>query len=222
MNKIVKKFGAGLTLVELIIAVVASIIVLFSVAILLVSGHRGWNYAFNYANGPVQVNAIETMITFGSMGRRSNKSDYKLYQSDVEGTSYSVVLPSSTEDPEEVVFGDAVEFRYWIGDLQDDFMDTDKTGNAYMLFYVKDGKLMVDRGPYPPGGIDSSGNRIDDSTTTTQVLAENVEFAEFSHTTKNIAGDGKGCVKLNMRLYDEEEDQGITIKTATLMRNVWP
>ncbi len=220
MNKIVKKFGAGLTLVELIIGVVASIIVLLSVAILLVSGHKGWNYAFNYANGPVQVNAIETMITFGSMGRRSNKSDYKLYQSDVEGTSYSVVLPSSTEDPEEVVFGDAVEFRYWDTDLNDGFMDTDITGNAYILFYVEDGKLMVDRGTYPPGGIDSSGYKLDGLST--QVLAENVEFAEFSHTTKNIAGDGKGCVKLNMRLYDEEEDQGITIKTATLMRNVWP
>ena len=221
MNKIYKKFSAGLTLVELIIAVVASIIVLFSVGILLVSGHRGWNYAFNYANGPIQVNAMETMITFGSMGRRSNKSDYKLYQ--LSGDAYIPAVPTGP-DPEEVVFGDAVEFRYWDADLNDGFMDTDITGNTYMLFYVEEGKLMVDRGRYnppdDPGGVDSSGNKLDGLST--RVLAENVEFAEFSHTTENFAGDGKGCVRLNLRLYDEEEDQGITVKTATLLRNVWP
>ncbi len=217
MNKIDKKNRAGLTLVELIIGVVASIIVLFSVGILLVSGHRGWNYAFNYANGPVQVNAMETMLTFGSMGRRSNKSDYKLYQ--ISGDAYIPAVPVGP-DPEEVVFGDAVEFRYWDADLNAGFMDTDITGNTYMLFYVEDRKLMVDRGLYPPGGVDSSGNKLEGLST--RVLADNVEFAQFSHTTENFAGDGKGCVKLNMRLYDEEEDQGITVKTATLMRNVWP
>ena len=205
-----------MTLVELIIAVVASLIVILSVSILLVSGHRSWNYAFNYANGPIQVNALETMITFGSMGRKSNKSDYKLYQ--VSGDSFVPVLPAGA-DP-EVVFGDAVEFRYWDTELNGSFMDIDITGNAYMLFYVEDGKLMVDRGPYPPGGVDSSGNKRDAAST--RILAGNVEYAQFSHTTKNAAGDGKGCVKLDMRLYDPNEEQGITLKTATLMRNVWP
>jgi hypothetical protein len=217
MKKNDKKFAAGLTLVELIIAVVASIIVLFSVGMLLVSGHRGWNYAFNYANGPVQVNALETMLAFGSMGRRSNKSDYKLYQ--ISGDTYTPAVPVGP-DPEQVVFGEAVEFRYWDADLNDGFMDTDITGNTYMLFYFEDGKLMVDRGLYPPGGVDSSGNKLEGLST--RVLADNVEYVRFSHTTKNMAGDGKGCIKLDLRIYDEQEEQGITVRTATLMRNVWP
>jgi len=211
-----------LTLIELIIGVVASIIVLLTVAILLISGNRGWSRAFDYAHGKIQVNAIETMITFGISGRRANKSDYKFYKKD--GETYEVVHPSSPEDPEEVVFGDAVEFRYWDAELNDSFMDTSKTGTAYILYYVEDGKLMLDRGPYnppdDPGGVGPSGNKLEPSSTI--ILAENVQSAVFSHTTKNAAGDGKGCVKLDMQLYDPNEDRGITIKTATLMRNVWP
>ena len=212
-----------MTLVELIIGVVASIIVVFTVAILLISGHRGWNRAFEYANGDIQVNAIETMITFGITGRKSNKSDYKLYEK--QGETYVTVLPSSSEDPEEVVFGDAVEFRYWDAELNDSFMDTNKTGTAYALFYVEDDELKVDRGPYDPpggypGGVDSSGNKLE--TSNTIILARNVQFAQFSHTTKNAAGDGKGCVKLDLQLYDPNEDRGINVKAATLMRNVWP
>jgi len=218
MNKTGRKFKPGMTLIELIIGVVASIIVIFTVAILLISGHRGWNRAFEYANGDIQVNAIETMITFGITGRKSNKSDYKLYEK--QGEKYVTVLPSSSEDPEEVVFGDAVEFRYWDAVLNDSFMDTDKTGTAYALFYVEDDELKVDYGEYPPGGVGPSDNKLEPSSTI--ILARNVQSVKFSHTTKNAAGDGKGCVKLDMVLYDPNEDRGITIKTATLMRNVWP
>lgn len=212
-----------MTLVELIIGVVASIIVIFTVVALLISGHRGWNRAFKYANGDIQVNAIETMINFGITGRKSNKSDYKLYEN--QGGTYVTVVPSSSEDPEEVVFGDAVEFRYWDEELNDGLMDTDKTGTAYALYYVEDDLLKIDRGIYNPdggypGGIDSSGNKTD--TDNTIILARNVQSAQFSHTTKNTAGDGKGCVKLDLWLYNPNDDQGINIKTATLMRNVWP
>ena len=223
MNKTGRKFKSGLTLIELIIGVVASIIVIFTVAILLISGHRGWNRAFEYANGDIQVNAIETMINFGISGRRANKSDYKLYEK--QGEAYIPVLPSSAEDPEEVIFGDAVEFRYWDAELNDSFMDTDITGTAYMLFYVEDGKLKVDRGPYnppdDPGGVNASGNKI--VAPSTIILARNVlALTKFSHTTKNADGDGKGCVKLDLWLYDPNEDKGINVKAATLMRNVWP
>ena len=218
MHKTDRKFKTGMTLVELIIGVIASLIVLLTVAVLLISGNRSWNKAFSYAHSGIRLNAIETMIAFGVSGRKANKSDYKLYKK--EGEAYVPVLPSSTEDPEEVVFGDAVEFRYWDAELNASFMDTTITGTAYMLFYVEDGKLKIDYGNYPPGGIDSSGNRR--SPSSTRMLARNVQSAVFSHTTKNAAGDGKGCVKLDMQLYDPNEEHKITVKTATLMRNVWP
>jgi len=220
MNKTGRKFRAGMTLIELIISVVASIIVLLTVAVLLISGNRGWYQAFDYAHSGVRLNAIETMIAFGISGRKANKSDYKLYKKDEDGGTYEVVRPSSEEDPEEVVFGNAVEFRYWDAELNDSFMDTSITGTAYLLFYVEDDKLKLDRGPYPPGGVDASGNKL--TPTSSRILALNVESAVFSHTTKNAAGDGKGCVKLDMHLYDPNEEHELTVKTATLMRNVWP
>ena len=225
MRKTSRKFRKGLTIIELIVGVAASIIVVLTIAILLVAGHRGWNDAFRYANGDIQVNAIETMINFGITGRKSNKSDYKLYDN-VSG-SFATVTPSS--NPEEVVFGNAVEFRYWDTGLNDTFMDTDNTGNAYALYYIEDDQLKVDYGPYPSsvdsdgtkyGGINSSGSKI--NPTSSRVLAKNVQTVIFSHITKNMEGDGNGCVKMDLTLYDSKEDEGVHVKTATLMRNVWP
>ncbi len=225
MKKTRQQFRKGLTLVELIMGVAASLIVILTVAILIVASHRNWNEAYKYANGDVQVNAIETMINFGVFGRKANKSDYKLYDS---GTgSYVTVVPSS--NPEEVVFGNAVEFRYWDSELNDTFMDTDITGNKYALYYIEDDELKVDYGPYPSsvapdgtkyGGINSSGKKIKPAST--RILAKNVQSVTFSHLTTNLEGDGNGCVKMDLALYDSAEDEGLHVKTATLMRNVWP
>jgi len=220
-----RHFRKGLTLVELIMGVAASLIVVLTVAILIVAGHRNWNEAYKYANGDVQVNAIETMINFGAFGRKANKTDYKLYSS--ETGSYVTVVP--TVNPDEVVFGNAVEFRYWGSELNDAFMDTEITGNKYALYYVEGDVLKVDYGPYPSsvaadgtkyGGINSSGNKI--NPVSTRVLAKNVQSVTFSHLTTNFEGDGNGCVKMDLALYDAEEDKGLHVKTATLMRNVWP
>jgi hypothetical protein len=213
-----RKFRSGLTLIEVMMGVTASVIVLLTVAILLVSGHHDFNKAFKYANGDIQMNAIETMINFGITGRKSNKTDYKLYQND--GGNFETVLPSLPSNPEEVVFGNAVEFRYWNSDLNSSFMDTDVTGNAYALYYVEDNELKVDRGVYPPGGVDASGNKRVPASTAT--LAKNVQSVIFSHMTTNAEGDGNGCVKMDLTLYDAVEDRGVNVKTATLMRNVWP
>ena len=213
------KFAKGMTLVELLIGVIISLIVISTAGLLLVSGQKGWNKTYRYAYGKVQVNAIEAMIAFGSTGRKSNKSDYVLYDSD--GTTFTgPVLPTDLSNPVEVVTGSAIEFRYWDGDLSDAFMDTDVTGNAYKLFYVEDGKLIVDKGVYPPGAIDASGNKRDPEST--YILAENVQSVVFSHTTEDMSGAGNGCIKMDLALYDAKDDNGIHVKTATLMRNVWP
>ncbi|MBN2589342.1 MAG: hypothetical protein JXA96_05745 [Sedimentisphaerales bacterium] len=215
MRKTRRKFAKGITLVELLMGVIVSLIVLFTAALLLVSGHKGWASTYKYAYGNIQVNALETMIAFGKTGRMSNKSEYVLYNYD--GSTFDgPVLPSDPTNPVEVVTGNAIEFRYWDEDLKDSFMDTDVTGNAFALFYVDDEVLKVDRGKVDM----STGNKLPASST--QILAENVQSLEFSHTTNNAEGDGNGCIKMDLALYDPQEDRGIHVKTATLMRNVWP
>jgi hypothetical protein len=220
-----RQFRAGITLVELMIAMVAGLIVLLTAGLLMASGLRGWKKAYDYAYGDVQVNALETMVAFGKTGRMANKSDYVLYK--VTGSTFTGPVLPSAANPEEVVFGEAVEFRYWDTDLsllsenqQKEIMKTDVTGTAYALFYVEGGVLKVDRGAYPPGGVDASGKKRNPSST--QILAKNVQSVQFSHTTKDTQGDGQGCVRMRLKLYDSSKDQGITVETATLLRNVWP
>ncbi len=217
MRKTGRKFAKGMTLIELMIGILASLIVVLTVAILIVAAHRNWNWAFDYANGDLHVNAIETMINFGVSGRKANKTDYKLYKK--SGESFVPVLPSSPTNPVQEVFGDAVEFRYWDRDLEGDFMDTSVTGNAYVLYYVDNGILKAERGPYPTstgadgtkyGGVNASGIRV--APTSTQILAKNVQSLVFSHLTKDAAGDGNGCVKMDLALYDSDRRQGNTCK----------
>lgn len=228
MKKNRREFAKGMTLVEVLIGVVVSLIVLLSVGLLLISGQKGWRWGYNYAYGNVQVNALETMIAFGKTGRMSNKSDYVLYNYD-SAKFTGPVLPSDLSNPIEVVAGNAVELRYWNSALNAAFMDTEVTGNAYALFYVEDGKLKVERGSYPTstgaggkkyGGVNASGTKV--APASTQILAENVQSVVFSHTTQDKSGNGNGCVKMDLALYNSKDNSGIHVKTATLMRNVWP
>jgi len=196
----------------------ATMIVILIVGSLLVSGQKSWARTFNYANSKAQLDAIATTITFGAIGRKSNRLDYKLFE--INGNTFSTVLPE--DDPEEVVVGQAVEFHYWDTGLNDDILDTSITGTAYALFYLEGDTLMLDLGPYPPGGIDEDGSRFEGSSVKTLVLAQNVTALEFSHTTRNLQGDGKGCVRLNLTVADPNDNKLTTVTAATLLRNVWP
>ena len=211
----------GFTLVELLIATIASLIVILIIGSLIVSGHRSWIRAFNYANSKSQLDSLATTITFGAIGRKSNRMDYTLYK--ITAGKFVRVVPST--DPEEVVAGQAVEFHYWDTDLDSSIMNTSITGTAYALFYIDGDKLMLDLGPYPPGAVDAAGNKLGGSYVSTTTLAENVSDCEFSHTTRNLAGDGKGCVRMTLTIDDPDvypRSPQTTITAATLMRNTWP
>ena len=79
MRKKNKSF-TGLTLVELIISVVISLIILLAAAVLLVSGNRSWISTFNSAHEQIKVQAQSVMLTYGSVGRKSNRSEARLTQ----------------------------------------------------------------------------------------------------------------------------------------------
>jgi hypothetical protein len=208
----------GLTLIELIIAMSAAIIVVLVVGTLLVSGQRSWARAFRYAYAKPQLDAMSTTITFGCTGRKSNKMDYKVYK--ILGNRFTQATPVT--DPEEVVSGEAVEFHYWKDDLDASVMKTEIKGTAYALFYLDGDKLMLDTGPCPPGGVDAAGHRIEGDGVSTITLAENVVNLEFSHTTRNMQGDGKGCVRMNLTIGADGDEPPTTVTAATLMRNTWP
>ena len=208
----------GISLVETITAMAAAFIVMLASALLVHSGYKGWQRTFDNANSESRIGALDAMIALGSVGRKSNKMDYNVYK--VDGSYFEKALP--LVNPEEVVTGQAVEFRYWDTDLDSDLMEPDVTGTVYALFYLAGDELRVDYGPYPPGGIDGSGNRIVGDEVITIKLAENVTSAEFSHTTRNMAGEGKGCVRMKLVVTDPKDGSSKTTIAATLMRNVWP
>jgi len=218
MTNLKLKNPRGLTLIELLVAISAALIVVMVVGTLLVSGQRSWAQAFNFAYAKPQIDALTSTISFGTYGRKSNRMDYKIYK--IVDNKFTQVVP--TKDPEEVVSGEAVEFHYWNKDLSADYMKTSITGTSYALFYLDGDKLMLDTGPYPPGAIDFVGHRIVGDDVSTITLAENVVNLQFSHTTRDMAGDGKGCVRMNMTIGADNGDTPTTVTAATLMRNTWP
>lgn len=222
------RWCGGFSLVELSVTTAISLILLLTVGVVLFGSQRAWQRAYETANKKIKQDAEAVMLAFGSVGRKSNQVNYVIYN--VIGSTFTRALPTGTST-EEVVFGDAVEFRYWDVelDLEDthELMDTEKTATAYALFYFEDDELKVDYGPYdsdtntgaiPPGG----GTK--NNPTMTKILAENVttddDRGAFSHTTIN--GVGQGSVRINITITDPEDDESIKVMTATLIRNEWP
>jgi hypothetical protein len=159
------------------------------------------------------------------MGRKANRLGYIIYN--INGSTFTPAVPS-TSNPQEVVSGNAVEFRFWDVELDETdshkVMDVQKTATAYALFYLSGNELKVDYGPYPPGAVPAGGGNRNTSNITTTVFAENVStdpgIGAFSHTTLN--GVGQGSVRINITLTDPADGESIKVMTATLMRNIWP
>jgi prepilin-type N-terminal cleavage/methylation domain-containing protein len=216
--KTFRQSKTGFTLIEMVMAMAASLILFLAVAILTSTGQRSWTKTYNTNNSELQVSTISATTALGTFGRKANKTDYRLYK--LVSGKYQRVVPQI--DPEEVVIGDAVEFRYWNAELSADMMTAAKTATAYVLFYLQNGDLKTDYGPYPPGGVDAAGRRITGNGIVTVTLIRNVTAVEFSHTTQNMAGDGKGCVRMKMTATDPVTGNPKVILAATLMRNTWP
>jgi hypothetical protein len=207
---------SGLTLIELVVALTIAFVVMLTTALLVHSGYRSWTETYNTANCEGRLGALTTMSALGAFGRKSNKMDYCIYE--VTGDNFEKVMP--LVDPEEILTGQAVEFHYWDTGLDSDLMNPATTGTAYALFYLDGDELKVDFGPYPPGAINASHHRI--TPTTTITLSRNVTNVEFSHTTRNMNGDGKGSVRMKLTITDPADGSSKTILAATFMRNVWP
>lgn len=219
----------GICLSEVIITSVISLIIALAVGTLVVGGNRAWHNSYDSANSQIETDSMTIMTIFGGIGRKSNRMSYRLYN--LHNGRLTAAEPKLAGS-EEVVSGDAVEFRYWDVELDKTdshgVMDSEKLATAYALFYVDGGKLKLDYGPYPPGAIPNSSKSAQRNTSgvTTRVLAEDVSSVSnsgagvFSHTTIN--GVGQGCVRINLVLKDPDTERETRITTATLLRNMWP
>ena len=213
------------TLVELVISVVVSLIVILAVGVLLVSGNHIWFSTYDSVHRKIKQDAMDTMITFGQIGRKSNRINYVIYK--VSGDTLTPALPVS-KTGEEVVWGDAVELRYWDVELDSTdshkLLDPAKKATAYALFYLNGDVLKVDYGSYPPGAAPAGGGIRNNAGIKTTVLAENVskdgKIGIFSHTVVNSVG--KGSVRINLVLTDPDTEDSVKVMTASMMRNIWP
>lgn len=218
------KFRGGVTLVELITTMTIASVFVLVVGVLLVAGQRAWEQTYDSAHKRIRQDAVVVMAAFGSMGRKANRLNYIVY--DINVGTFTPAVPKGTE-PEEVVFGDAVEFRYWDVDLDADdsfeLVDVSKTATAYALFYLDGSRLKVDYGQYPPGAVPDGGGARRTSNVSTVLLAGNVSTnssGAFSHTTLN--GIGQGSIRISITLTDPDDGDTAEVRAATLLRNMWP
>jgi len=215
----------GYTLIEVVITMLLSTMLAAGVGVLMVTGTRTWHKTYNSAYKNNRQAAQAVLITFSNIARKTNRADYVLYAR-LRGL-YIPVL--SADDDTDIVVGDAVEFRYWDEPLDQadsaNLMDRDKKSTAYAFFYIDNGVLKVDYGSVPPGAVPLGGGPRNTVNVTTRILAENVtadpDNGPFSHTT--VGNVGQGCVRINIAIADpDDEDNAVTVKTATLTRNIWP
>lgn len=220
MNSNYRK-NSGFTLIELVLAMSLSLIMILGVSSILVSGVTSFDKLWNYINKEVSVDSDVFTITFGAIGRKSNRTEYKLYT--VNNGTFTEALPDPFGLPEQIVRGDAVEFVYWDVPLNasDSYglMDITKKGTASALFYVAGGELRVDYNHYPSLAIPTGGGSRK-TPDRTEVLVRNINWVEFSHSTVNE--QGQGCVRATLHIKDEYGKNTAILKSAVYPRNKWP
>ncbi len=212
----------GFTLIEIMTAIALGCIIMLPVAMLVQSGQKSRNKSYNTANADSRLDSISTITEFGSFGRKSNKNDYYVYG--VSGTTFTRKTPVA--NPEEILTGQAVEFRYWSTDLTAAMLTPTSVADRYALFYLDSGQLKLDfgtsTGGLTGGAINAAKHRVTGTGVTTVTLAKNVTSVTFSHTAKDMAGDGNGCVRMTLVINDPADNKINTYLAATYLRNVWP
>lgn len=214
---------AGFTLVELLVVISIMMIPLTAVGILLAGGAKSYQTTYEVVHCDVREDVLAVTAAFGSVGRKSNRSNYKVYQ--VDNGRFTEAVPPQNET---IAVGQAVEFRYWQQPFdpisaEASALESTSTGDRYALFYLEGRELKVDYGPVISDVGAVRGSYRNTAEIRTHVLARHVDLSGgsdlFSHTV--IGGKGSGAVRLNLVLSDEEGRRA-EIKTSTLLRILWP
>ena len=68
----------GITLLEITVAMIIGVIVVFSTGITLLDGHKGWQKIYRRINGPVANDSYVTETMFRSIIRKSSRNRYRV------------------------------------------------------------------------------------------------------------------------------------------------
>ncbi len=214
----------GLSLIELVMAMATAAILVLAAGVLLFGGTNAYRQVYASVHDPMRQDSKALTAAFGAVGRKSNRTNYKLYE--VAGGYFVEAVPKSGET---IATGQAVEFRYWDKPFYElsqnmDEMDIADTGTNYALFYLDDNKkLYVDYGDVVDGVAGVKSGIRQTSNVVTQCLVQQVDTSEsidiFSH--EMIGGVGNGCVSLNLKLVNDKKET-MDVKMATLVRVNWP
>lgn len=198
-------------------------VLMLAAGVLLLGGTNAYRQVYASVHDPMQQDSKALTSAFGAIGRKSNRTNYTLYET--AGGYFVEAVPKSGES---IAVGQAVEFRYWDEPFYQlsqnmDEMDIADTGTNYALFYLDGEKLCVDYGDVVGGvGGVKNGSRQTQNMVT-QCLVQQVDTTNnddiFSHEV--VGGAGNGCVSLNLTLVNDKGET-MDVKMATLIRVVWP
>jgi hypothetical protein len=149
------KSRRGLTLIELMVASLAAVVLILGIGAILVHGHLGYHRLFRRVNSDVVRNAYEARLTFDRIVRKSDSG-----HAHIIGVSELYVYYYSAPSVPELV----ALIR----------------PNRYARFYESGGQLLLDRGIVPDG---TDMDLLDPTTlgpTSTQTLADDVVSCEFT------------------------------------------
>jgi len=186
-----RKRGFGFTLVELIMAMLVSLVLILVVGIVLAGGQRSWNRTYNSANKRIKSDALGAASVFSSIGRKSDRGSYILNDS-----------------------GD-IEFRYWSyardGRSRREPRAT-PTHFANFIFDEGAEQLKVDYGKlYPSRRLESTQVLAENVT--------GCLFTHSLKSQGNNVIPGQGCIRMVLTLTDPEDGEAVTVKSAVLLRN---
>ncbi len=217
---------SGVTLIELVIAAAISTLLVLIVGDLLVSGQRFWQQTYSDSQKQIKQDEQAIMIKFGNMGRKSNRMSSGSWQGYKVYTNHGDTVRATTNPGTLIADGNAVEFGYWNCDWDDagfnpsTVVDKSKICTDYVEFYLTGSTFNAEYGvyDYTQGGLKVPVR--------TEIIAQNASagtagMGVFSHTT-DINGNGNGSVRINLKLTDPADGEFIVVKTATLLRVVWP
>lgn len=223
-TKVYRSRNHGFSLIEMMIVVAIIAIPILAVGILAAGGSRSFQQTYDSIHKPIKEDAMATMTAFGTIGRKSNRSNYRVFK--ISSGVYTEAEPLLNE---EIATGQAVEFRYWQQPFDpqnpgDDVLEVTNTGTHYALFYLDGDQLKADYGTVVNGlaGV-QGGSRTTSNIINTVLLARDVNLSAgseiFNHNV--VGGTGMGSVRMNMVLTDDDADS-VEIKTSVLLRMNWP
>ena len=185
-----QRFRKGISLAELLVTMVISMIPTTLAGILLVGGERSWTKTYQNAYRPIELEAQTAISIFGRIGRKSYADNCVLYTTNQESQSQTMLE-----------YGDALELGYYNFEPPPRMRNEKPIEYAYFYLDKNTSQLKVDYKKHK----------------TTAVLANNVTDVRFTRTRMN--NTKQGCVRMKLTLTDPADNEQITAMAATLLRN---